>query len=478
MPICPFASGAGPLVANDTPNDDEPRGRSLRLLDLPRPAASLDAGAIPTMLSLERVDDGRVMVAHELNIVMPSVACSSKPAAEFPARHLLPQAGATRKHLLLSVHLAMESENAYRPNARALRQYYSEPTPQRLTELQRESVCAFLFDVADDLRLPQWVAWAAMSYFDRYVEAIVSKRDVVKVSLTCLLVAAKYEHTHSPSPEELCQLADGRLNRADILNCEFPLLQGLGWKLGGPSPRLYIDRFVRLITLRIGSHVIKRHQLFEQSVHLACISALDVRFALQSMWHVAAAALICGCRTVLQGRTKHHITSLSRGTNCVADEFANQVAGELALILHIEPYELLELADAMLDVSCTTEEEGQLDSSERMQIQRESDPVSPSAQRDLARAPKPPPSPVKTPHPSAAHLASGRGVDAEELATERKRGAARARDMAEVTPFALNAPSPKRQRVSTARAAPWDERHQTVPTARPLHAELERAGSH
>ena len=56
--------------------------------------------------------------------------------------------------------------------------------------------------MCDDYKLSRQTSWTAMHYFDRYLcargEKPIERNEAELVSLTCVLIAAKFVERHSP----------------------------------------------------------------------------------------------------------------------------------------------------------------------------------------------------------------------------------------------------------------------------------------
>ena len=74
--------------------------------------------------------------------------------------------------------------------------------------------------VCDDYHLSAQTAWTAMSYFDRYMGQRgckpVERNEAELISLTCVLIAAKFLEKQSPGISDLCMVAANAHPRGDF----------------------------------------------------------------------------------------------------------------------------------------------------------------------------------------------------------------------------------------------------------------------
>ncbi len=112
----------------------------------------------------------------------------------------------------------------------------------------------------------------AVSYFDRFLSVAkdVTPGMLQLVATACFSIAAKYQETLHPTPDEWVSIADDCLLVEDLIRMEFLVLHYLSWRVRKPT----IYAFLHLYCAGVGapSSVVK------MSIHIAVSVGMSMLF--------------------------------------------------------------------------------------------------------------------------------------------------------------------------------------------------------
>ena len=135
----------------------------------------------------------------------------------------------------------------------------------------------------------------AISYFDRYMGISSQSRDLHTIQLAfiaSLVIALKVEAGFSVELDFVASaITKGTYGKEEIVSMEFEILKALEWRLNGPTPHEFIDRFLELIP-GVGSA--QSELLNRLSKAIAEEAATTYSFALRYPSVVAFGAICCG----------------------------------------------------------------------------------------------------------------------------------------------------------------------------------------
>ena len=146
-----------------------------------------------------------------------------------------------------------------------LRKVYTEKV---LTLQQRDCVVQYISEVCSDYRLSPLTSYNAMMYFDRYMGArgvrAIERTEAELISLTCVLIAAKFIERRSPGIDDLCEVAAKVHPRTDFTAAEILTLEMLRWELHVLTPHSLLKDVV--LATPLGKHaaeeVLKHAEFF------------------------------------------------------------------------------------------------------------------------------------------------------------------------------------------------------------------------
>ena len=146
-----------------------------------------------------------------------------------------------------------------------LRMVYTEKV---LTLQQRDCVVQYICEVCSDYRLTPLTSYNAMIYFDRYMAArgvrAIERTEAELISLTCVLIAAKFIERRSPGIDDLCAVAAKVHPRTDFTAAEMLTLELLQWQLHVVTPHSLLKDAV--LATSLGEHtaeeVLKHAEFF------------------------------------------------------------------------------------------------------------------------------------------------------------------------------------------------------------------------
>jgi len=110
----------------------------------------------------------------------------------------------------------------------------------------RAIVIDWLIEVSRDYCLSLETLFLAVNYFDRMIEEVSLKRDVLQLlAITCLFIASKYEEVKPLTLEQLVN--DEVYTRRNIIDMERIVLKNLKFKLVMTTLRNFLSRYIMAI---------------------------------------------------------------------------------------------------------------------------------------------------------------------------------------------------------------------------------------
>mmetsp|Transcript_32994 Transcript_32994/g.76017 ORF Transcript_32994/g.76017 Transcript_32994/m.76017 type:complete len:315 (-) Transcript_32994:49-993(-) len=142
---------------------------------------------------------------------------------------------------------------------------------------QRDKICGWYFDLADNYNLDRSIVSTSISFLDRYLsKSFFSDRHVALASLTCLFIAIKIcEPRKVIKISTFSHLSRDLYSQKDIVEMEIKILKSLEWRLHLPTSIDFLNHFLELLPfntspkykedLRSMAHYLTELSLFEQS---------------------------------------------------------------------------------------------------------------------------------------------------------------------------------------------------------------------
>ncbi|PHU04698.1 putative cyclin-A3-1 [Capsicum chinense] len=216
--------------------------------------------------------------------VEPEISASSSPKDDLQKCGYGP---------LIYQHLhSLEVEERRRPLSN-----YMEKVQNNLTPPMRMIVVDWLVEVAEEYKLVSDTLYLAVSYIDRFLSFHVLATDMLQLlSVSCMLVASKYEEISPPHVEDFCYITDNSYTREEVVNMEKDLLNFLNFEISNPTTKTFLRIFTKAAQDSLSFLTLQFEFL---SCYLAELSLLDyscVQF-LPSM--TAASAIFLSRFTVL-----------------------------------------------------------------------------------------------------------------------------------------------------------------------------------
>mmetsp|Transcript_9184 Transcript_9184/g.23479 ORF Transcript_9184/g.23479 Transcript_9184/m.23479 type:complete len:360 (+) Transcript_9184:44-1123(+) len=237
-------------------------------------------------------------------------------------------------------------EHKFRPDMDGLRDFFAGAGT--MNQSQREHVVQFITEVCEDYGFAGQTAWTAVNYFDRFLGKAIQtpKRRIELVSLSCLLVAAKFLECRSPSLEDLCTLSQNRLTKEDFMRFELKVLAQLEWQLAVPSPHAFLFHTVHMMSTHCQGHALqgRLQLLLKRAEFFVDLSAFEYSFLNLPLGTIAGAAFVCALR---QLRLDHKLDDMG------------EVEEELCSLLDCEQPVLFSSAETLMGCyySCIAAEE-------------------------------------------------------------------------------------------------------------------------
>eukprot|EP00527_Entomoneis_sp_CCMP2396_P001644 CAMPEP_0198147810 /NCGR_PEP_ID=MMETSP1443-20131203/37897_1 /TAXON_ID=186043 /ORGANISM="Entomoneis sp., Strain CCMP2396" /LENGTH=344 /DNA_ID=CAMNT_0043812297 /DNA_START=204 /DNA_END=1238 /DNA_ORIENTATION=+ len=168
---------------------------------------------------------------------------------------------------------------------------YSDSSSTGITEMWREKICEWSYQVIDHFDFSREVVAIAMNYLDRYLATkIVNKKVFQLAAMTALFLAVKLHEPSKLSMASMIELSRGCFTVPQMTSMEASLFLGLRWHLHPPTAHSFTKRFLHMVPLRsIPVEVL--YDVLELSRFFTELSVIDYFFVTQRPSHVAAASI-------------------------------------------------------------------------------------------------------------------------------------------------------------------------------------------
>eukprot|EP00523_Entomoneis_sp_CCMP467_P011681 CAMPEP_0168720008 /NCGR_PEP_ID=MMETSP0724-20121128/1336_1 /TAXON_ID=265536 /ORGANISM="Amphiprora sp., Strain CCMP467" /LENGTH=376 /DNA_ID=CAMNT_0008766587 /DNA_START=90 /DNA_END=1220 /DNA_ORIENTATION=+ len=176
-------------------------------------------------------------------------------------------------------------------NSQSLGADGSSSSSSGISELWREKICEWCYQVIDHFDFSREVVAIAMNYLDRYLATkVVNKKVFQLAAMTALFLAVKLHEPAKLSMASMIELSRGSFTVQQMAAMEISLIRGLSWHLHPPTAHSFTKRFLHLVPLSsIALDVL--YDVLELSRFLAELSVIDYFFVTQRPSHVAVAAI-------------------------------------------------------------------------------------------------------------------------------------------------------------------------------------------
>lgn len=143
---------------------------------------------------------------------------------------------------------------------------------------ERKTMLSWAYDIVDVCKIERHVAITAVSYLDRFLadniprctEALSSRRNYQLCFIVCLIIALKNCAGMKVESEFVTNvLCHGLYQEEEILKMEMVILQGLGWRLNGPTAVDFVHAFLKLLPNQEDSVMDALTKIAEAKVELA-----------------------------------------------------------------------------------------------------------------------------------------------------------------------------------------------------------------
>jgi hypothetical protein len=245
---------------------------------------------------------------------------------------------------LAGIQRLLDKDKLYHPDMAKLHSYFA--CKENMSKRQREHVVQFISEVCEDYSLER-TAWVAVNYFDRYLARChVKKKNIEKVSLTCLLISSKFTERKSLGLDELCDLCDHRLHAWEFRDTEREILETLEWRIHVPTPHNYLSILIQVLP---PFEPTTKDKIINHAEFCMDLSAYEFDFIRVPYVLVAAASLICAIQFV--GKTKierkiiSELCSLCQIEQVMLHECAAQLRSTYTCFVG-DSHPLVEVADA------------------------------------------------------------------------------------------------------------------------------------
>ena len=160
-----------------------------------------------------------------------------------------------------------------------------------ITELWREKICEWCYQVIDHFDFSREVVSIAMNYLDRYLATkIVNKKVFQLAAMTALFLAVKLHERSKLSMSSMIELSRGCFTVNQMAAMEISLIRSLRWNLHPPTSQSFVQRFLLLLpSTGVNSDIL--YDVLELSRFLTELSVIDYFFVSHRPSKVALAAL-------------------------------------------------------------------------------------------------------------------------------------------------------------------------------------------
>eukprot|EP00557_Chaetoceros_sp_GSL56_P011965 CAMPEP_0176476442 /NCGR_PEP_ID=MMETSP0200_2-20121128/53_1 /TAXON_ID=947934 /ORGANISM="Chaetoceros sp., Strain GSL56" /LENGTH=325 /DNA_ID=CAMNT_0017872109 /DNA_START=115 /DNA_END=1092 /DNA_ORIENTATION=+ len=176
-------------------------------------------------------------------------------------------------------------------NERLLSSLPSESSAGELTEIWRERICDWCYQVVDHFDFSREVVAVAMSYLDRYLCARkVNKKLFQLAAMASLFIAIKLHEPSALKLTSLTGLSRGFFTPDHIIAMEQSILRTLKWRMNPPTVMTAVRLFLDLLATDISNQA--RLECTELSRFLSELSVCDYFFTTKKPSHVALACIL------------------------------------------------------------------------------------------------------------------------------------------------------------------------------------------
>ncbi|KAL7577748.1 hypothetical protein ACA910_010510 [Epithemia clementina (nom. ined.)] len=161
-----------------------------------------------------------------------------------------------------------------------------------ITELWREKICEWSYQVIDHFDFSREVVAIAMNYLDRYLATKFANKKIFQLAaMTALFLAVKLHERSKLSMSSMIELSRGSFNLEQMVVMEISLIRGLRWHLHPPTAQSFVQRFLLLVpSTAISPDAL--YDVLELSRFLTELSVIDYFFVTQRPSHIGLAALL------------------------------------------------------------------------------------------------------------------------------------------------------------------------------------------
>ena len=181
----------------------------------------------------------------------------------------------------------------------------------------RSKICNWIFQTADHLALRTETAIVAVNYLDRFLCSDISSKaktarcdrmEYQLVALTCLFVSVKIND--SVNVEETMSLilsSSGLYTASDLRQCEEAILQGLQWRMQGPTACIFVMCLLDLVPDSVKTDELMA-KMYADTIQQIKLATGDYACIILRPSCLAIASLL----NVLEGVTEEDFPSASR----------------------------------------------------------------------------------------------------------------------------------------------------------------------
>ncbi|KAI3868119.1 hypothetical protein MKX03_035335 [Papaver bracteatum] len=115
-----------------------------------------------------------------------------------------------------------------------------------INENMRMILVDWLVEVHHVFKLSPETLYLAIQIIDRYLSAhLVQRKELQLLGISSMLIASKYEEIWAPTVSDLVSISERAYSKEHILGMEKSILAKLGWSLTGPTPYVFLVRFIK-----------------------------------------------------------------------------------------------------------------------------------------------------------------------------------------------------------------------------------------
>ncbi|KAI3850395.1 hypothetical protein MKW92_029895 [Papaver armeniacum] len=116
----------------------------------------------------------------------------------------------------------------------------------QINENMRMILVDWLVEVHHVFKLSPETLYLAIQIIDRYLSAhLVQRKELQLLGISSMLIASKYEEIWAPTVSDLVSISERTYSKEHILGMEKSILAKLGWSLTGPTPYVFLVRFIK-----------------------------------------------------------------------------------------------------------------------------------------------------------------------------------------------------------------------------------------